>query len=73
MHAQPILHTAEMYVEIHRDDLAEFRKQLRSKQPPEWKPANYRVTTVEDSGYIPAASGRILVRVRLQYVAQQQV
>lgn len=73
MHDQPILHSVEMYIAIHRDDLAEFRKLMRSKQPPPWKPTNYRVTTVEDSGYIPAASGRILVRVRLQYVAQQQV
>jgi hypothetical protein len=62
-----------MYVEIHSDDLAELRKLVRSKQPPAWKPANYRVTTVEDTGYIPAATGRILVRVRLQYIAQQQV
>jgi len=73
MQANPILHTAEMFVEIHKDDLAEFRKLVKSKQPPVWKPANYRVTTVEDTGYIPAATAKILVRVRLQYVAQQQV
>ncbi len=34
MHANPILHTAEMFVEIHKDDLAEFRKIVKSKQPP---------------------------------------
>ena len=69
----PILHSVEMFVEIRKDDLDVFRKLIRSKQPPVWKPTNYRVTTVEDTGYIPAATGRILVRVRLQYVAQQQV
>lgn len=73
MHTNPILHTAEMFVEIHREDLAEFRRPVKSKEPPVWKPANYRVTTIEDTGYIPAATDKILVRVRLQYVAQQQV
>jgi hypothetical protein len=73
MQAKPILHTTEMFVEIHKDDLAEFKKFVKSKQPPVWMPANFRVTTVEDTGYIPAAAGKVLVRVRLQYLAQQQV
>ena len=73
MQFHPILKTAEMIFEIHGDDFRDFSQLINSKQPPVSIPANYRVTAIENTGYIPEASGMILIRVRLQFVDQQSV
>ena len=73
MKIDPILRTAEMFVEIHKDDFPEFRKLINSKQPPISIPADYRVTEIVNTGYIPEVLGTILVRVQLQFVGQQNV
>ncbi len=73
MKFDPILRTAEMFVEIHKDDFLEFRELIISKQPPISIPADYRVIEIVNTGYITEVSGTILVRVQLQFVGQQKV
>jgi hypothetical protein len=70
MKEKPVVVQGELQVRIRREDYDEFGTIVRAKEPPEWLPAIYRMTKLEDTGYIPASEPWMIVRVMYQYVGQ---
>lgn len=58
------------YVEILREDYDEFAALMKSKNPPPFVPANYRVVYVEKTNQKDENQAEMIVKVTYKYLGQ---
>ncbi len=73
MKTQPHLDELIGYVEVCRKEFDEFVSIVKSKNPPEWVPATYRVVDVEMTNQKDENSPTAIAKVTLKYLGQTGV